>query len=468
MELMETDVVILGAGTAGLNARREVERAGRRWVMVEPGPYGTTCARVGCMPSKLLIAAGDAAHEVAHADLFGVHVAPEAMRIDGREVLERVRRERDRFVGFVLADQAKLPPELNPRGHARFVGPTTVEVRGERAVRVEARAVVVATGSAPTLPPALEAAQHKLGERLLTNDSVFELRELPASLAVVGSGVIGLELGQAMHRLRVRTTILGRHGVAGLRDPAVRDKAVAVLQRELRWFQETELLSADRDKDGVRLVWRAEGDTITERFAYVLAATGRRPAVDGLGLDAVGVPFDARGRPRCDPRTMQCGELPIFLAGDVTGHRAVLHEAADEGRIAGRNAATWPEVAAAERRCPLEITFTDPQIARVGVGFDDLSDEDHAIGEVSYDNQGRSRIAGKNAGLVRLYGARADRRLVGAELVGPRVEHLAHLLAWVVQAGLTVDETLGLPFYHPVFEEGIRTGLQDLRRRLDG
>src|SRR5512142_3154839 len=124
--LLDVDVAVIGAGTAGLAAYRAARARGARTVIIQDGPYGTTCARVGCMPSKLLIAAAEAAHEAANADRFGVRIDRQAIVVDGPAVLARVRRERDRFVGFVLDDQARLPPEQNLLGRARFIGPTTL------------------------------------------------------------------------------------------------------------------------------------------------------------------------------------------------------------------------------------------------------------------------------------------------------------------------------------------------------
>ena len=151
METKRVDVAVIGAGTAGLSARREAVRAGRSVLLIEDGPYGTTCARVGCMPSKLLIAAADAAHEARGAGRFGVRV--DGVHIDGAAVLARVRAERDRFVGFVLDGVEEIPAGERLRGRARFVAPTTLQI-GD-ALRVEAGAVVIATGSRPIVPPSL-------------------------------------------------------------------------------------------------------------------------------------------------------------------------------------------------------------------------------------------------------------------------------------------------------------------------
>ena len=141
MEKLSVDVAVIGAGTAGLAAWRAASAQGKRTVVIEGGAYGTTCARVGCMPSKLLIAAADAAHMVGAAAGFGVHAGQ--VRIDGAEVMARVRRERDRFVGFVLEGVDRIPAADKLRGHARFTGPHSLDVGGH--TMVDASRIVIAT-----------------------------------------------------------------------------------------------------------------------------------------------------------------------------------------------------------------------------------------------------------------------------------------------------------------------------------
>ncbi len=468
MRTIETDVVIIGAGTAGLNARRAVEAAGKRWVMVEGAAYGTMCARVGCMPSKLLIAAGERMHDIAQADLFGIKAAGE---VDGAAVLERVRRERDRFVGFVVEANEQLPKEQNLFGVARFVGPTSVVVEQrteglpssvDDAVRVDAKAVVIAVGTSPSRPEQFDV----LGDLADTNESVFERAELPKRLAVIGTGVIGLEIGQAMHRLGVKTRFFSRHDhFGGLTDPGVHDSARAILRAELDVCI-APICTVERIGDEARLTSRTSNGDRVEVFDRVLIATGRHPNVGRLDLAAAGIAVDERGAPVFDAGTLRCGDANVFVAGDITGTHPLLHEAVDDGRIAGTNAARLVDggaLTAATRRVPMAITFCDPNIAVVGERWS----PEHAVGEVDFGRQGRSRVMGKNAGVTHVYGRRADRRLIGAEMCGPRVEHLAHLVAWAIQSGLTVEQTLALPFYHPVVEEGLRTALQDLAKNLD-
>jgi dihydrolipoamide dehydrogenase len=462
MDVKKVDVAIIGAGTGGLNARREVEKAGKSWVLIEGGPYGTTCARVGCMPSKLLIAAADAAHNIEHSQMFGVRVREDGWDVDGEAVMERVRSERDRFAGFVVDSTEEIPEEKRLRGWARFVDPTTLIVDDH--TRVEAETVVIATGSTPWIPPQLAGIE----EHVITSDEVFEIEDLPASMAVFGTGIIGLELGQSMARLGVRVTFFNPFEELGIfTDPRVIEKAHEVFPEELDVHLGIQGVEVGRKDEMTEIAWSdRDGVAHSARFETVLAAAGRRPNLDRLELENAHIELSANGIPSFDKYTMQCGDSPIFIAGDVTGHRPLLHEASEEGRIAGANAARYPNVESSLRKVPLAIAFTHPQMAIVGHNFSSLHADEISVGEVSYDNQGRARVMGMNSGLVRVYGERSSCRLLGAEMFGPRVEHTAHLLAWAIQRGATVPELLSMPFYHPVFEEGIRTALRDLAKQL--
>jgi len=460
MKTMKVDVAVIGAGTAGMTAWRAAVKEGARTVLIEDGPYGTTCARVGCMPSKLLIAAAEAAHAAAHAGPFGVHV--EGVRVNGREVMNRVRSERDRFVGFTLRSIESMPEEDKLRGRARFVSDTVLDVGGH--TRVEARGIVIATGTRPNVP----AQYEPLGDRAIVNDDVFDWQELPDSVLVVGAGVIGLEIGQALSRLGVRTRILQRSShMGGLRDPLVYQSAVAAFRQELDLCLEAAILGVRRVGSEAEVRYQVPGSAeVVERYDYVLLAAGRTPNLDDLGLENTGAVLDERGRPAYDEATLRIGDTPIFIAGDVNGVLPLLHEAADDGRIAGGNAARYPQdIRPAVRRAPLSIVFSDPQLAAVGLRFDQLP-ADAAVGEVDFTNQGRSRIMLKNRGKLRVYAQRGSGRFIGAEMAGPGMEHIGHLLAWAVQQQLTVDQMLAMPFYHPVVEEGLRTALQHLAGEL--
>ncbi|MBZ2169171.1 dihydrolipoyl dehydrogenase [Marinobacter sp. F4216] len=467
MEKRDVDVAIIGSGTAGLVAYQRVRKVTDRVVMIEAGQYGTTCARVGCMPSKLLIAAADSAHQMANASLFGVTAGQ--VRIDGQAVMNRVRRERDQFVEGVIRSVEKLPEEHRVLGHARFVDPHRLMVERDRTsdLEIQAERIIIATGSRSAVPKMLEEAR----DRLVINDNIFEWQDLPDSVAVFGPGVIGLELGQALSRLGVRVRMFGLGGAVGpIRDDAIREYALGTFNQEFPLDPDADVKHLERTDDGVAITYRhPEQGQITETFDYVLAATGRQPNVDGLDIQNAGVDLEDSGVPSFDRYTMRCGDSHIFIAGDANQLKPLLHEAADEGRIAGDNAAAYPEVRAGLRRTPLAIVFTDPQIASVGLTLDEVDEEYKgcfAVGEVSFEDQGRSLIMGKNRGLLRVYARQGTGQFLGAELFAPAAEHMAHLLAWSVQRRLTVSEMLEMPFYHPVVEEGLRTALKQLNRNL--
>jgi len=468
----QVDVAIIGAGTAGMGAYRAAREHTDSILLIEGNQYGTTCARVGCMPSKLLIAAADAAHYHRHTDMFGV--ASNEPEIDGCKVMQRVRDERDRFVGFVKESVEGFKAEHKVMGYAQFTGPNTLKV-GE-GLLVEAKKIVIATGSRPNIPGFL----HGAGNRLVVSDDIFEWKSLPASVAVFGPGVIGLELGQALSRLGVDVRMFGVGGAIGpIKDPEIRDYAEKIFNREFYLDPDAKVEKLERTDKGVEMTYRhREKGLITETIDYVLAATGRRPNVDNIGIENAGIELDKRNVPLFERYTTQTRSLTkaggsrpshIFMAGDANNDLPLLHEAADEGRIAGDNAGRFPDVRSGKRRTALGVVFSDPQISNVGLSIQEVQERCrscYATGQASFESQGRSRVIGKNVGLLNVYGEQGTGLFLGAEMIGPGAEHIGHLLSWVAQRRLTVSEILELPFYHPVIEEGVRTALRDLNRNL--
>lgn len=457
----KVDVAVIGAGSAGLPAFRAARKYTENIVLIEGGTYGTTCARVGCMPSKLLIAAAEAAHSVEAASGFGVHASKPT--INGEEVMGRVRRERDRFVSFVLKDVENIDEKHLIRKHATFLDDRTLQVGDST---IDAKTIVIATGSSPIVLPMFD----EIGDRLIVNDDIFEWETLPESVAVFGSGVIGLELGQAMHRLGVRIRLFGRSGsIKPLSDMAIRDYAEKVFKSEFFLDTKANLLGLERvvNKVKIRFVDHEDGIEKAEKFDYVLVATGRSPNVKGLGLENTSLKLDSRGVPIFDPATMQCGNSSVFIAGDANNILPLLHEAADEGYIAGDNAGRFPEIKPGLRRSPLAIVFCDPQIAMVGQSWKEIEGQkDVVVGKIFFEGQGRSRVILKNKGLMHIYADRNSGLFLGSEFIGPQAEHLAHLLSWAHQQKMTIPQMLQMPFYHPVIEEGLRTALRDVSAQL--
>jgi dihydrolipoamide dehydrogenase len=462
MKKLKVKIAIIGTGTSGMVAYRQARKSTDSIALIEAGEYGTTCARVGCMPSKLLMAAAQAAHHVRQAHHFGVNAS--APVIDGKAVMERIKSERDRFVGFVKADVEDFNPDHRIQGFAKFLDNNHLQI--DDYTVIEAERIIIATGSSPAIAPIFADAM----DRVIVNDDVFSWDDLPKSVAVFGPGVIGLEIGQALHRLGVKVEVFGRGGFVGpLSDPEILQYSHDIFSKEFYLNADAHVTKIKRIRGGVMITYDdLDGKHTCREFDYILAATGRRANVKNLGLENTDFPLDDMGQPIFDPETMQIGDFPAFIAGDANNDRPLLHEAADEGHIAGRNAASYPKLTKGKRRSPLGVVFSDPQIVTVGSSYSSLRKEAFITGKVSFESQGRSRVMLKNKGLGHLYADPKTGRFLGAEIIGPAAEHLAHLLAWAHQQNLTVTEMLAMPFYHPVIEEGIRTALQDLKRQLKG
>lgn len=458
MKTIDVEYAIIGAGTAGLGAYSRISRMTDDLVMIQDGPYGTTCARVGCMPSKLLITAADSAHHLTASGFFGVESSG---RVDGRRVLERLRRERDqRFVARNLTYVDKIPARHKLEGRARFIAPGRLKVGDE--VEVKAKKVIIACGSRPAISEMFAPVM----SRVLTSDTIFELEDLPRSVAVIGMGVIALELGQALHRLGVETTIYGRSGkINALSHPAMQQEALDILAAELDIHPRGEVTRTWEDAAGAWVEYQqADGQRTIKVFDRILVATGRVSNVDRLGLEKAGLAYSGSAAVDVDPQTMRCADHPIFIAGDATGHLPLWHESYDEGRIAADNALIYPRLVPAERRPPLMVVFTDPQIAVIGQSYRQLEGREIVIGDLPFASP-RHVVWNKVQGRVQVYLDARTGVILGAELLGHHAEHLAHLLALAITHGMTAQQVLSMPIYHPSAEELLRDVLIDAQRR---
>ncbi|WP_113911503.1 dihydrolipoyl dehydrogenase [Roseovarius dicentrarchi] len=448
----KVDVAIIGAGTAGLAALRDVRRETDDFVMINKPPYGTTCARVGCMPSKTLIAAANAFHARTLLDTFGIRGA-DHLKADIPAIMERVRELRDHFVDGVLDATDDLDAR-NIAGHARLDGPNRVTVDGHT---IEARQIILAPGSSPIVPKPWQA----FSDHILTTDTLFEERDLPARIGVIGLGAIGVEMAQALARLGLEVHGFdGADHMAGISDEKVAESLRASLSQEfaVHLGVEVDLAAAD---DGVQIKWGDDSVVVDK----VLVAVGRRQNVQDLGLETLGVPLDDKGLPEVDPQTMRIGQTPVLLAGDANAIRPILHESSDEGHIAGLNAVTDKPVRL-DRRTPMTVTFCEPQVASVGKRASELDFDECLVGEIDFSTQGRARVMQENYGLMRIYASRDGGRLLGAEMAAPAAEHMAQLLALAIHKDHTVHDLLGMPFYHPTLEEGLRSALRQIAREL--
>ncbi|MDY6903540.1 MAG: dihydrolipoyl dehydrogenase [Thermodesulfobacteriota bacterium] len=444
------DVAIIGAGTAGLTARSTVAKETDNYVVIDNGTLGTTCARVGCMPSKALIEVANAWHRQQWLEEIDV-ARPARVPPDGRKVMAHVRNLRDRFAGGVVKGMTQWRDHLIQK-KARFVDGNTLDLGDETIV---ADKIIIATGSKPVRPDQWRPYE----KYLIDTDSFFELPDLPQRIAVFGLGMVGIELGQALARLGVDVTgITLDKAVAGLTDPDLQAYAWHLFSGEMAMHMgRAEIIG--ETAGGLEVGCNGKTWVVDK----VLLTLGRAPSVSNLGLENLGVTLDKNGMPAFDPATLQLQNLPVFIAGDANGMRPILHEAADEGHIAGHNAVA-PDVNCFQKRISMSIAFTAPNTAVIGKSYRLLKEEeaDFVVGEAEFEHQGRALMMGRNNGMIHIYGEQSNGRLLGVELILPAGEHVAHLLAWILSLEAPVKKLLSLPFYHPTLEEGLRKAIRDL------
>lgn len=455
------DIIIIGAGTAGISAYKEAIKHTQNILIINAEHWDTTCARVGCMPSKALISSANQLYAAQHLQQVGIQATTQ---VHTDQVMQHVRQLRDRFTRATLKDVEQWNPEHKIHGYAYFIDEQTVEVNAQR---YQAKSFILAVGSTPNID---KKWQSIIADRHLTSDEIFELEQLPKSIAVIGSGIIAIELAQALQRLGVDTTIFARSKRVGqLSSPTLQSYAQQQLSKELHFLFETlpEAMELTAQHQ-VAIHYRQQDQTHTLYVDYVLNATGRRSNLSSLKLDNIHPDFkDIRQLP-IDPHTRQLAQYPIFIVGDAASSTPVQHEAAHEGKMAVANCLNYPKLQNLKTLSPLAIVFSSPEMATIGRSYQELQANhiDFIIGTASYEKQGRALVLGKNQGLIELYIDSKTQKLLGAELFVDAAEHLAHLLNWMISEQLTLDEILEKPFYHPTLEEGLRTALKHARRQL--
>jgi len=448
---IKVDVAIIGAGTAGISAFKEARKYTKNILIIDRGPLGTTCARVGCMPSKVLIQAANSFYERHFFESQGISGA-NGLKISIEDTLVHVRKMRDHFTSGTVKYIKSLGKQFIC-SEAQLLSPNRIKINNGT---IHAKSIIIATGSHDWYPEEWQTLESKL----LTSETIFEQLNVSSNIGFIGAGSIGLELGQAFARMGVTISIFNSGAfVGGLSDPEVNKAAIQIFKDEFSLHLDKKAQLIHHNKE---LFIKAGGKFAVDQ---VFSAMGRKPNIDKLGLKNIGIPLDQYGIPEHDKTTMKIGDSPLFIAGDVNKYMPLLHEAADEGRIAGYNALNMTQCF--QRRTSIGIVFTDPNIAVVGQAFKELDINDIVIGEVDFSNQGRAKITQHNKGLLRIYGTKKNGVLLGAEMVAPQGEHLAHLLAWAIYKKLSAFDVLQMPFYHPVIEEGMRTALRNLASKVE-
>jgi pyruvate/2-oxoglutarate dehydrogenase complex dihydrolipoamide dehydrogenase (E3) component len=420
------DLAVIGGGTAGLVAAQTAAHLRRRVLLVSEGPLGGECTWNGCVPSKALIEAASVRHTAAHAGRFGIRVADVTVDFEG--VMDHVRDVIDQIARHEDEAHLEAAGVAVRRGRATFVDARTLEVGDDR---FSCERVVVCTGSRPGVP-AIDGLD---GVAYLTNETIFELRELPRRLIVLGAGAVGLELAQAFVRLGSEVDVIDVSSAFLPRE----DPEIAALMRDLlesegiRFHLGAQPLRVARVDTGVEMVVADAGGERALRGDQLLVATGRDANVDDLGLESIGVRVGERGI-GIDSR-LRTSVSGVFAAGDVTGTLPFTHVAAYQGRLAARNALTRQKAAASYRVIP-SVTFTDPEIAHVGLTEPEArrahGDSAH-VATLPFTAVDRAVITRRPRGLIKVItsgrpvlGQAGGGIILGAHIAGPGAGELIH------------------------------------------
>lgn len=443
MRHLDVDICIIGGGSAGLSVAAGAAQLGARTVLFERRKMGGECLNYGCVPSKALIASARSAEAVRSAPGFGVKA--DLAGIDFAAAVDRV----DRVIATIAPHDSEERFEALGvtvlRSNATFTGPDTVEGDG---VTVKARRFVIATGSNPAAPPidGLDTVPY------LTNETIFANRTLPEHLLVVGGGPIGVEMAQAHRRLGARVTVAEADRIMAREDPeltaVIRDRLIAegidILEgAKVKRFQISgEAITATIDADGERDL----------TVSHVLVAAGRKPQIDGLGLEAAGVDHTRAGI-TVDSR-LRTSNRRIFAIGDISGGPQFTHVAGYQAGIVIRNALFRLPAKVDYRALPW-VTFTDPELARVGLLEAEAREQFGSSVEaltVPFGKIDRAIAEDRTDGLIKLVLGKRG-RILGASIVGDHAGELIHLWALAMGQKLGAKAVAGMIAPYPTMGE---------------
>jgi len=455
--MREVDVLVLGGGSAGTAAARTAAQAGRSTVMFNDGELGGLCILRGCMPTKTMLHAAHLRHEARHHRTPGI--GQQELIADFGAVMANKDQKVERFQRAKIRGVEAGGYEV-VFARARFTGPDTVEAGGE--TYRFTKGAVIATGSVVSVPPipGLDDVGY------WTSDDVMALTECPESVAVLGTGAIGLELAQFLARMGARVELISRRPVFADAGPSVAEEMAKALADEPNLTNHAPgvPMAVRRTKRDIVIEISKEGGDETVHARHLLMATGRRAAVDDLDLESAGVAMDGP-RVKCS-LDMRTTNPKIFVAGDATGDRLLLHVANWEGAVAGRGAAQVPGTHHVEQRLHMAVVFTDPPLATLGMTEEEARAKGLEVvtAEARFPETGRAITMDVAHGVMKLVATAHAGEIVGAQILGPRADDLIHSVSTVMFYRGTATDMLGMPWYHPTLSEV----LLSLAREIDG
>ena len=442
METLTPDLCIIGAGSGGLSVAAGAVQMGASVVLVEGHKMGGDCLNYGCVPSKALIAAGKAAQAHRSSAAFGV--AAHEPEIDYARAIDHVHEV---IAGIEPHDSVERFEGLGVhviQDWARFTGPREVEAGGHR---IKARRFVIATGSSPFVPPipGLDTVPY------LTNETLWDLRELPGHLIIIGGGPIGMEMAQAHRRLGAQVTVLEAAKAMGKDDPEIAAVALEALRSEGIAILEETKATGISGAEGAITVALENGETLTG--THLLVATGRVSNLDKLDLDKAGIDHDRRGV-KVTKGLRSISNSKVYAIGDVAGGLQFTHVAGYHAGLVIRNALFRLPVTNREDIIPW-VTYTDPEVAHVGLTEADARAKHGDVVETSrfdYAENDRARAELKTKGFAKAVIGKGG-KILGCSMAGASAGELIQPWALAVSKGLKIGDMAGHVAAYPTLGE---------------
>ncbi len=444
------NLVVLGGGPAGLVAASAAAGLGAKVALVEKHLLGGDCLNVGCVPSKALIRSSRSAAEVRGASLLGIRIPPGA-QVDFSAVMERVRRLRAQISHHDSAEHLKAQGVDLFLGEPKFLGPTAVEIANQT-LRFS-RALIATGARAVRLPiPGLEETG------VLTNETVFNLTDRPARLAVIGAGPIGCELAQAFQRLGSQVTLLeAAPTILGREDPDAVALLHKVFQREgIQLFAGCQIKRAERQGQKKVLHYALQGKEASLEVDAILVGVGRAPNVEGLNLEAAGVQYDPKKGIQVND-TLQTTHPRIYAAGDVCMALKFTHAADFAARLVIENALFFGRRKLSRLIIPW-CTYTDPEIAHVGLYEQEAREQGIPVQTFVKPLQevDRAVVDSQEEGFVKIHVRRGTDQILGATLVAPHAGEMIGEIVLAMVSGTGLGKLSKAIHPYPTQAEAIR------------
>jgi len=463
------DFIVIGGGSAGYAAARTASAKGVRVAIIEGGEQiGGLCVLRGCMPSKSFLESAHRWHEIRRAGEFGLKAQP--IGVDMPAIQARKKRLQAGFLSY-RTDQLKHGKFDFIRAWATFEDPHTLSLKSEGGTKtITGATFLIGTGSVircVDVPGLRETG-------FITSDDALMTEKIPASLVVLGGGVVAVELGQFFARMGSKTTIIQRSGrlVRNYDEDVSAELESAFVQEGIDVRTGTKLIRVESAGTMKKVFYEQKGVMCEVIAEEILCATGRDPALDGLGLEKAGVEVSKGGCLTLD-ETLATNVPHIFAAGDATGMHEVVHIGIQQGEWAARNAVrllrpSGEPMEKVDYRLNTLVVFTEPEIGIVGLCENEAKEKgiDYVTAKYPFNDHGKSMIMGERFGFVKLLAEKTRGEIIGAEIIGPHAADLIHELIAVMYYHGTAADLMAMPHYHPTLAEIMTYPAEEIVEKL--